>query len=198
MIAALILAGGQARRLGGVDKALLRLAGRPLLAWVAQSLRPQLACIGLSAQGDPARFAEFGMPVLADGDFAGQGPLAGLLAGLDWAAGQGATALLSVPCDTPFVPADLVARLIPAPSCAASSGRVHHLVGLWPVAARLALREQLTSTPQRDVAGFGASLRGREIDFPAQPWDPFLNINTRDDLAQAEHILRQGGRYHDG
>lgn len=117
--------------------------------------------------------------------------MAGLLAGLDWAAGQGAEAVLSVPCDTPFVPVDLVAALRPAPSCAASLGRVHHLVAVWPVMARFALRDLLAGTGPRGVAGFGASLGMRAVDFRASPWDPFLNINTRDDLALAGRILGQ-------
>lgn len=198
MIAALVLAGGRARRLGGVDKALLDLGGRTVLAHVLARVLPWVACAAISANGDPARFSFCGLPVLGDGDFAGQGPLAGLLAGLDWAAGQGAAAVLSVPCDTPFVPVDLVAALLPAPACAASLGRVHHLVALWPVAARAALRDLLARPGLRGVAGFGASLGMREVGFPpidfaGGSWDPFLNINTQDDLALAGRIFREQG-----
>ncbi|MGH7041060.1 MAG: NTP transferase domain-containing protein [Acetobacteraceae bacterium] len=129
--AALVLAGGSGRRLGGVDKSLLDLGGRALLAWIIERLRTEpVGAIALSANGDPARFAAFGLPVLDDGPFAGAGPLAGLLAGLDWAASRGAATLLSVPGDTPFVPAGLVQALAPPPACAAGDGAgVASLVG---------------------------------------------------------------------
>jgi molybdopterin-guanine dinucleotide biosynthesis protein A len=196
--AALVLAGGQARRLGGLDKPLICLGGRTVLAHILDRLVGQAFPIALSANADPARFAAFGLPVLADGEFAGQGPLAGLLRGLDWAAGQGADTLLSIPGDTPFIPDDLVAALAPAPACAASSGRVHHLVALWPVAARAALAGLLATAGPRDVRRFAASLGMRTVDFaaidlPSGPCDPFLNINTPADLALAERIAEQHG-----
>jgi molybdenum cofactor guanylyltransferase len=196
MIAALVLAGGQARRLGGLDKAFLDIGGQTALAHVLARLTGQAAAIAISANGDVARFSAYGLPVLPDGDFANQGPLAGLLAGLDWAARQGAQALLSVPCDTPFIPADLAATLAPAPACAESLGRVHHLVALWPVAARLALRALLERPGPRGVARFAESLGMRtvaysEVAFPGGSWDPFLNINTPDDLALAGEIARR-------
>lgn len=186
MPAALVLAGGGARRLGGVDKPLLALAGRPLLAWVLAALAPQAAPIALNANGDPARFAGFNLPVLDDGRFLGQGPLAGVLAGLDWAAAQGASAVLSVSGDTPFIPADLAARLAPPPACAQSAGRVHPLVALWPVAARTPLRRFLETPGPRAVRDFTADLGMRLVDFPVGAWDPFYNINTPDDLAAAQ------------
>ena len=199
-VCALVLAGGGARRLGGGDKPLLALGGRPLLAHVLARLGAAANMpIALSANGDPARFARFGLPVLDDGAFAGQGPLAGVLAGLDWAAGRGADTLLTVPGDTPFIPCDLAARLAPAPSCAASGGRVHHLVALWPVAARAALRCRLAADGPRNVAAFAAVLGLRAVAFAAedQPCDPFLNVNTPEDLASARRMLdRAGGNAH--
>jgi len=183
-----VLAGGAARRMGGGDKPLLLLHGRPILAHVLATLRPGAPAIAISANGDPARFAAFACPVLTDGPFAGQGPLAGLLAGLDWAAGLGAAALLSVPGDTPYIPAGLAAALSPEPSVAASVGRAHHLVGLWPVGARHALRILLQSPGPRRVEAFAMSLGARHVDFPSVPCDPFLNINTPDDLAAAERM----------
>lgn len=189
---ALILAGGAARRLGGIDKPLLELAGQSLLGLILAALAPQAGPIALSANGDPARFARFGLPVLGDGPLLGQGPLAGVLTGLDWAAGLGAATLLTVPGDTPFLPADLVARLWPAPACAASLGRVHPLVALWPVAARAALRAHLAAPGRRDVRGFAATLHPRTIDFAAVALDPFLNINTPDDLARAQTLAQRG------
>ena len=182
--AVLILAGGAARRLGGGDKPLHEIGGRSLLARILDTLDPALP-VAISANGDPARFAAFARPVLADGAFAGQGPLAGLLAGLDWAAGLGASALLSLPGDTPFLPRDLAAALAPAPAVACSAGRTHHLVALWPVAARAVLRARLMQPGRRDVAGFAAKIGMRKVDFPLRNGDPFLNVNTSDDLAAA-------------
>lgn len=187
MICGLVLAGGQGRRLGGADKALLPLAGRPLLSWLLPRLAPQASALALSANGDPARFAAFGLPVLADEQDA-QGPLAGLLRGLDWAAGQGAAALLTVPVDTPFIPLDLVTRLAPAPACAESAGRAHRLVALWPVECRAALRDLLAAPGNRAVGRFGATLGQRLVRFDDTP-DPFANINTPDDLQSAESRL---------
>ncbi len=186
--AALILAGGEARRLGGIDKALLVLDGRSLLEGIIALLRPQASPIALSANGDPARFAPFGLPVLPDGAFAGQGPLAGVLAGLDWAAAQGAEALLTVPGDTPFIPPDLAAALAPPPACAMSAGQVHHLVALWPVPVRAALRRFLGDPGPRGVRDFTAGLAMRRVDFPVVAWDPFHNVNTPDDLEAARGL----------
>ena len=143
-IASVILAGGQARRLGGADKTLLDLGGQPILTRIIAALG--LANIAISANGDPVRFAAFGRPVLSDGIFVNQGPLAGVLAGLDWAAAIGASELLTVPGDTPFIPRGLEQTLSPAPARARSGGRSHHLVALWPIACRGALRRLLDST----------------------------------------------------
>ncbi len=187
----LVLAGGSARRLGGGDKPLLEVGGRTMLARVIDRLRDEpLSAIALSANGDPARFAAFGLPVLDDGAFAGAGPLAGLLAGLDWAAGQGAEVLLSVPGDTPFLPIGLAAALAPAPACAASNAAdggmmAHYLVALWPVAARAALRARLVAGGSRKVGAFAAVLGMREVCFPAAGEEAFLNVNTAADLAAA-------------
>jgi len=148
-IAALILAGGSARRMGGQDKPLLELAGTRMIERIVAALdTPRIA---ISANGDPARFAALNLPVLPDGAFAGEGPLAGVLAGLDWAASLGADSLLTVPGDTPFIPRGLAAVLDPAPACAASRQRPHYLVALWPAACRDALRDILAVPGRRDV-----------------------------------------------
>ena len=202
--AALILAGGAGRRLGGADKPLLLLDGRPILARILDTLSRDISDIAISANGDPARFATFARPVLADGVFAGQVPLAGLLAGLDWAFSIGAETLLSVPGDTPFIPGHLAAALAPAPSIATSGGRAHHLVGLWPVAIRVTLRTRLvgpfsptpfsqapfSQTGSRRAQDFANAIGARRVDFPVQPWDRFMNVNTAEDLAAARHIAR--------
>jgi molybdopterin-guanine dinucleotide biosynthesis protein A len=193
--AGVILAGGLARRMGGGDKPLAVLAGRPLLAHVIDRLRPQVARLALNANGDPARFASWGLPVIADSLPGFPGPLAGVLAGMDWAAAQGFELLVSAPGDTPFLPADLVTRLEAARiaagtelACARSAGRAHPPVALWPVALREDLRAALD-------AGEGKVSRwmGRHGCAEAEwPDDPFFNANTPEDLLRAEALLRGG------
>ncbi|MEJ0017132.1 MAG: molybdenum cofactor guanylyltransferase MobA [Acetobacteraceae bacterium] len=184
--AAVILAGGGARRMGGGDKPLLELAGEPIIRRILAALdTPEVA---ISANGDPARFSGLNLPVLPDRDFADQGPLAGVLAGLDWAAGLGAATLLTVPGDTPFIPHGLAAALAPAPSCAASQGHAHHLVALWPVACRDELRHLLSVPGRRDVMHFARAIGMRRVDFAVAKWDPFLNVNTPHELAVARAI----------
>lgn len=182
-VPALVLAGGMASRMGGGDKALLELGGRPILSWILDGLEGPVA---LSANGDASRFATFGLPVLADAaGHAGQGPLAGLCAGLGWAAGLGAEWLLSVPGDTPFLPHGLAGRMMPGPSVAVSGGRRHPLVAVWPVAARARLEALLAAPGSRAVGAFAAGLDMRPVEFLATGEDAFLNVNTPDDLAAA-------------
>jgi molybdopterin-guanine dinucleotide biosynthesis protein A len=197
----LILAGGRARRMGGGDKALRPLAGRPILAHVVERLRGQCDGLLLSANGDPARLMAFGLPVVADAvpDFAG--PLAGVLAGLDWAAANRPDAghLISVAADTPFIPDDLAARLRQAHdaaglplACAASAGRRHYAVCLWPVALRDDLRRALAAGERR----LGRLIEGHGVavaEWPATPRDPFFNVNTPEDLAEAERLAAHSG-----
>ncbi len=190
-VVALVLAGGPARRMGGADKPLLDLDGQPILAHILDALSP--LPIAISANGDLDRFATFGLPVLPDGRFAGQGPLAGLLAGLDWAADRRADVLVTVPGDTPFVPRELAAALAPAPACAMSLGRRHPLVAVWPVACRTALAGWLEDARSRAVARFASSIGMRCVDFRVQGADPFLNVNTPDDLDTARKVAG-GGR----
>ena len=174
--------------MGGGDKPLLEIGGTTMLARIIDVLRPQTSAIAISANGDPGRFVSYGLPLLADGAFAGQGPLAGLLAGLDWARELGAGALLSVPGDTPFIPSDLAIALTPPPACAASRGQPHHLVALWPTDCRDELRRLLTVPGRRDIAHFARRIGMRLVDFSATEWDPFLNVNTPGDLAAARAI----------
>ena len=119
----------------------------------------------------------------------GEGPLAGLLAGLDWAASLGAAALLTVPGDTPFIPTGLADALEPPPACAMSGGRAHHLVALWPVSCRDALRVLLSAPGRRDIHRFAATIGTRRVDFPFEKWDPYTNINTPQELVAARAIL---------
>lgn len=193
-VAGIVLAGGLARRMGGGDKGLRLLAGRPLLAWVIDRARPQVAILGLNAYGDPTRFADFGLPVVADGIAGFAGPLAGVLAGLEWAAAQGGfTHVASFATDAPFLPRDLVTRLAGAIeggadlACAASDGRAHPVFGLWPVALAPDLRRALDAGV-RKVDEWTSRFRLGQVEFAAVPVDPFFNANRLDDLAEAEQI----------
>lgn len=187
IIHAVILAGGQARRMGGGDKALLPLAGQPLIAHVIARLQGQVAGLMISANGDAARFAGFGLPVLADA--VPMGPLSGILAGLRHAAGRGGDALLSVPVDSPFLPADLVARLAsPGGLTYAEAGRGHYATALWPVALLHPLEAFLASGANPKIMDFAAAHGARPVAFP----DPaaFDNLNTAEDLQAA--AMRMG------
>ncbi len=192
-----VLAGGLARRMGGGDKPLRLLAGRPLLAHVLDRLAPQVAGTVLNANGDPARFSEWGLPVVADSipDYAG--PLAGVLAALDWLAVErpGVAWLVSAAGDCPLLPLDLVARLHLAQqqagtplACAASEGQTHPPVGLWPVALREDLRAALLAGERR-IDRWTGRHGCATAAWPALPHDPFFNANAPEDLAAAEEIL---------
>jgi molybdopterin-guanine dinucleotide biosynthesis protein A len=189
-----ILAGGLATRMGGGDKGLLPLGSGTLLSHVIDRLGPQVAGLALNANGDPARFAAIGLPVLADsvGGFAG--PLAGVLAGLEWAATQGAARIVTAAADTPFLPCDLVPRLMLAAenagvdlALAATPDGRHPTFGLWPVALRDDLRAALQGG-LRKVVQWTDRHQAATAHFDAPP-DPFFNVNTPEDLKQAEALL---------
>lgn len=194
---AIILAGGRATRMGGGDKCLLELGGHPLLSAIIARLAPQCGQMALNANGDPGRFASFGLPVVADSQPDFPGPLAGILAGMDWAAGIGADAVVSVAADTPFFPSDLVERLAgagPGLVLAASrdgSGQVtdHPTFGWWPVRLRDPLRAALAGG-QRRVRRFAGAHDAVLAVWDAPEQDPFFNINTPQDLAQARNRMR--------
>lgn len=197
---AVVLAGGLARRMGGGDKPLRLLGGEPLLAHVLRRLSPQVAEVILNANGDPARFASWRLPVVPDGLPDYPGPLAGILAALDWAAAErpGQAWVVSVPGDSPFIPQDLVARLHAARAeadvplaCARSDGQTHPPVGLWPVALRQDLRAALLAG-ERKIDRWTARHGCAHADWPTQPIDPFFNANAPDDLAAAERLLQAG------
>ena len=200
-IAGVLLAGGQSQRMGGGDKCLRLLAGKPILAHIIERAQPQVAALVLNANGDPARFAAFGLPIAADGVAGFAGPLAGVLAGLDWAAENlpGATHVASFATDAPFLPRDLVAMLregmragIFDLACAGSGGRTHPVFGLWPLALREDLRAALASGV-RKVDQWTAGYRLVEVEFPAAPIDPFFNANRPEDLAEAERLAAFAG-----
>jgi molybdenum cofactor guanylyltransferase len=194
----LLLAGGQSRRMGGGDKALRPLGGVPLLDRVIARLRPQVDALVLNANGDPARFASFGLPAIADRVPGFAGPLAGVLAGLDWAAASRPDCpyVVSVATDAPFLPADLVARFAAALdevgadlACAASGGRSHPVFGLWPVRLREDLRRAVVEEGVRKVDRWTARHKLVTVAFADQPVDPFFNANRPEDLAAAEALL---------
>ena len=195
----LVLAGGLARRMGGGDKALITIGGVAILDRVLGRLRPACAEIILNANGDPARFGRYGLPVIPDSvpDFAG--PLAGILAGLDWAATNRPDLawVVSVPGDCPFLPHDLVTRLHVARqkagtplACARSGDWRHPVVGLWPVALREDLRHALVEEDLHKIEAWTARHGVAIADWPAKPVDPFFNVNTPEDAAEAERAAR--------
>jgi molybdopterin-guanine dinucleotide biosynthesis protein A len=196
----LVLAGGLARRMGGGDKAMIRIGDKTILERVLERLRPACANIVLNANGDPARFAQYGLPIVADSipDFAG--PLAGILAGLDWAAthAPGVSDVMSTPGDCPFLPWDMVERLHQARqdanlplACARSGDWRHPVVGLWPVALREDLRAALIVDGLRKIEVWTARHGIAIADWPSVPVDPFFNVNTPEDAATAEFIATQ-------
>jgi molybdopterin-guanine dinucleotide biosynthesis protein A len=193
-----LLAGGQARRMGGGDKCLRHLANRPILAHVIERLRPQVDALVLNANGDPDRFAEFGPPVVPDVIDGHAGPLAGVLTGMEWVSANRPDCpwIVTVATDTPFLSTDLVAVMMTALqreeaelACAASNGRVHPVFGLWPVALAASLRRAMVDEDIRKVVRFTERYRLAEADFPAQPLDPFFNTNRPEDLVEAERLL---------
>ena len=193
----LLLAGGQSRRMGGGDKCLRELGGETILARIIASVRTQVSRLVLNANGDPDRFAFYGLPVIADSVAGFAGPLAGVLAGLDWAAATApdCTWVASMPTDAPFLPTDLVDRLVAAVeqgadlACAASGGQSHPVVGLWPVRLRDDLRRALTVEHIHKVDVWTGRYRLAVVDFPIAAVDPFFNTNRPEDLAEAERLL---------
>ncbi len=195
MIVGVILAGGAARRMGGGDKPLRSLGGRPLLGRLVGRLRPQVDGLAINANSgpgdDPARFDAYGLPVLPDTEPDRPGPLAGVLAGLDWAASLGSVWLLTAPGDAPFLPKDFALRLLAergehAYVAASSGGRLHPVAALWPITAREPIRQALRGGRRRVDALAGAELA--RVEWPTYPLDPFFNVNTPEDLAEAERL----------
>jgi len=201
-VVGLLLAGGQSRRMGGGDKALRLLGGIALLDRVIERLRPQVDALVLNANGDRARFARFALPTVADSVPGFAGPLAGVLAGLDWAASHRPDCpyVVSVATDAPFLPADLVARLAHGLdearadlACAASGGRSHPVFGLWPVWSRDDLRRAVVDQAISKVDLWTARYVLATVPFDDQPVDPFFNANRPEDLETAATLLKAAG-----
>ena len=199
----LVLAGGLARRMGGGDKARITLGGITILDRVLATLSAQTTGIVINANGDPKRFADTGLEVVPDNVEGHPGPLAGILAGLDWLAAQktGIEWILSVPGDCPFLPDDLVERLHAARrkmgagvplACARSGEWRHPVVGLWPVALREDLRKALVEENMHKIETWTARHGIAIGDWSATPIDPFFNVNTPEDAARAAQIVAGG------
>jgi molybdenum cofactor guanylyltransferase len=196
-IPGVLLAGGLARRMGGGDKPMRTILGRTILERVIARLKPQCDGLILNANGDPTRFSAFGLPVIPDGVADFPGPLAGILAGLDWVAANRPDVkwMLSAAADCPFLPRDLVARLRQAReeqdaelAVAASGGQSHPVIGLWNVSLREKLRHALVVEDIRKIDRWTARFRLATVTWPVTPLDPFFNANTAEDIAQAERL----------
>jgi molybdenum cofactor guanylyltransferase len=202
-IPAVLLAGGLARRMGGGDKPMRTIGGRTILERVIARLEPQCGGLILNANGDPARFAAFGLPVIADGVADFPGPLAGILAGLDWAAANRpeVTHILSAAADCPFLPRDLVSKLEESRrehgaelAVASSGGQTHPVIGLWNVRLREELRHALVVEDVRKIDRWTARYPLATVTWPIAPLDPFFNANTAGDIAEAERLaVLEGG-----
>lgn len=197
-VVGVLLAGGRSRRMGGGDKCLRRLGGETLLARVIARARPQVATLVLNANGDPSRFAEYGLPVVPDALAGFAGPLAGVLTGMEWGRLNRPDAhwIATFATDAPFLPEDLVARLRDSAeaagadlACASSGDRAHPVFGLWPVRLAEALRKAMTDEGMRKIDAWTARYRIVCVDYPITPVDPFFNANEPGDLIAAERAL---------
>ena len=198
----MLLAGGLARRMGGGDKPMRTIGGRTILARVIARLHRNATASILNANGDPARFAAFGLPVIADTVQDFPGPLAGILAALDWTAANRPDVgwILSAAADCPFLPRDLVARLQQARieqnaqlAVAGSDGQSHPVIGLWNVSLREELRHALVKEDIRKIDRWTARYKLATVTWPTTPLDPFFNANTMDDIAEAERLAALDG-----
>ncbi|MEK9945166.1 MAG: molybdenum cofactor guanylyltransferase MobA [Alphaproteobacteria bacterium] len=201
-VVGVLLAGGQARRMGGGDKCLQSLGGVTLLERAIQRARPQVDTLILNANGDVSRFAAFDVPVVADVIDGFAGPLAGVLTAMEWTAENAADheTVVSFPTDAPFFPTDLVDTMLEARrlagaalACAASKGRTHPVFGVWPVALRHELRDALEGG-ERKIDRWTEQYPIVTVEFAAVGVDPFFNANTPEDLIQAERFLAEEGK----
>lgn len=201
-VVGVVLAGGLARRMGGGDKGLLHLAGKPILDHVIDRIKPQVGRLVINANGPADRFAAYDVPVVADSVEGFAGPLAGVLTGLEWARDHvtNATHVVTVATDAPFLPRDLVARLERQAQkegadlvCAASNGRHHPVIGLWPVSLADDLHQALVEEGIRKVDRWTARHKLAVVEFDASSHDPFFNVNRPEDLKEAEEILAEFG-----
>ena len=201
-VVGVLLAGGLSRRMGGGDKTLGLLGGRSILSRAVDRLGPQVAALVINANGDPARFAAFGLPVAADVVDGYAGPLAGVLTGMEWARAHapGCAWIVTAATDAPFLPRDLVPRLAAALraaeadlACATSGGRDHPVFGLWPVALAADLRRAVAEEGMRKVDRWTGRYRLARAEFATAAVDPFFNVNGPADMAAAAALLARVG-----
>ncbi|MBT3660774.1 MAG: molybdenum cofactor guanylyltransferase MobA [Rhodospirillaceae bacterium] len=201
-IVGVLLAGGLSRRMGGGDKSLMELGGDTILARVVKRAQPQVKTLILNANGDPGRFEGFGLPVVEDviGGFAG--PLAGILTGMTWTLKNApeATWMASFATDAPFLPENLVARLVDAVensdqdiACAMSAGRTHPVFALWRVALKDDLRLAMEDEDMRKIDRWTSRYRVAHVDFDVEQFDPFFNVNRPENLDEATKFLIEKG-----
>jgi molybdopterin-guanine dinucleotide biosynthesis protein A len=187
-----IIAGGQSTRMGGLEKAFVDFGGRPLIAHIVDALRKQTDYVVINANGDPARFKGLGCDVIGDRPEFNATPLAGVAAVLKFAATHGFNGVVTTPSDTPFIPSDLVARLSgDHATIAHSRGQDHYLTGFWPVELTLLLTDATASNALRRMQDWVAQAGARKVEWSASPIDPFLNINTPEDLQLARNWLEK-------
>ena len=199
MTIGVILAGGQSRRMGGGDKCVRPLNGKPILQWIIDRARPQVSNLVLSANGDPSRFSQFGLEVFSDSIPGSAGPLAGILSGMEWARSQNSENewIVTFPADAPFIPTDLVARFVEKAQAedaqlvsAISAGRTHPVCGLWSISLLDELRSAMINEEMRKIDLWTARYRISTVEFRTDPVDPFFNINHAEELSQAEELAR--------
>lgn len=197
-VVGVLLAGGLSRRMGGQDKMLREIGGATMLSRAIARIEPQTGLLLLNANGDSTRLAAYGLPVAPDTVEGHAGPLAGVLTGMEWATAHAPDCpwIVTAPTDAPFLPTDLVDRMIAAVdaqnadmACASSGGRSHPVCGLWPVRLATDLRRAMTEEGVRKVDVWTARYRLATVDWPADPIDPFFNANRPEDLAEAERLL---------
>ncbi len=197
-VVAVVLAGGLSRRMGGGDKGLLELDGRPILDHVIDRLVPQVRMVVINANGDAERFARWNRPVAGDVLPDNPGPLVGVLTGMDWTVANlpGVRWIVTAPTDAPFLPCDLVERFLDAAkaenadmACAVSDGQRHPVCGLWPVSLRMDLRRALVEDGVRKVDKWTGRHKVADVDFSIDPIDPFFNANEPADLDEAHRLL---------
>jgi molybdopterin-guanine dinucleotide biosynthesis protein A len=202
-VVGVLLAGGRSERMGGSDKSFALLDGKPLVVHVAERLAPQVETLVVSTNADPAPFAALALSTVADRDQGYNGPLAGMLAGMDWTIANvpDAHAIVTAAVDTPFIPRDLVARLDRASGnrgvarIAASAGRLHQTIGMWPLSLRSPLAQWLDDGRSRAVRDWLAACPHVAVDFDVRAGvDPFFNINTPDDLERAQVAFLESSR----
>jgi molybdenum cofactor guanylyltransferase len=199
-IVGVLLAGGQARRMGGGDKCLRQLAGRCLIDILIERVQPQVSNLIINANGDPKRFEAQGLEVVPDSIDGYAGPLAGVLAGLEWAENNvpDVSWVASFATDAPFIPKNMVLRLSQAievnnteMACAMTNDRTHPVFALWPIRLIKDLRKAMVEEEMRKIDRWTSRYKISHVNFPSEPVDPFFNVNHPEDLARAESIFKE-------